>query len=141
MVSADVGDDVYGEDPSVTRLQERVAEILGKEAALYLPSGTMCNLVAHMTHCAPGDEVICGVAAHTFNSETAGPGRIAGVSVRTIPQDGASLDPLDVERAIRDDDVHQPRTALLWIEQPSRGFAMPIERLANLSGLAHARGL
>ncbi len=141
MHEAELGDDVYGEDPTVNALQERAAEALGKEAALYVASGTMGNLVAHMAWCRAGEEVICGQSAHTFNSEAANSARVAGVQLRTIAQKGASLDLAAIERGIRPDDPHYPRTALIWVEQPCNGWVMPLEELAAISALAHSRGI
>jgi threonine aldolase len=141
MLEAELGDDVYGEDPTINRLQARAAELLGKEAALYVPSGTMGNVVAHLTWCQAGDEVICGQAAHTLNAEAANAARVAGTQLRTVPQQGASLDLGAIERAIRPDDPHYPRTTLIWVEQPCNGWVMPLEELAAISRLAHERGI
>jgi threonine aldolase len=141
MLEAELGDDVYGEDPTINRLQERAAELLGKETALYVPSGTMGNVVAHLTWCQAGDEVICGQAAHTLNAEAANAARVAGTQLRTVPQQGASLDLGAIERAIRPDDPHYPRTTLIWVEQPCNGWVMPLEELAAISRLAHERGI
>lgn len=141
MCEAELGDDVFGEDPTVNELQRKAAELLGKEAALFVPSGTMSNLLAHMTHCVPGDELICGRLAHTINYEAGGHGRIAGLSVRTVPQTGAMLAVDDVIAAMRSPGLSQPRTALLWIEQPANGFIMPLPLLRQLAETAWAHGL
>lgn len=133
---AEVGDDVYGEDPSVHRLETVAARLLGKEAAMYVPTGTMGNLCAHLTHTRPGQEYICGLHSHTYVAEVAGASRIAGLSVRTIPQQGAELDSTLVEAAIRPADVHYPVTGLIWVEQPSRGYVMSMRNLAELSEIA-----
>jgi threonine aldolase len=142
MAAADVGDDVYGEDPTIAALEQRAASLLGKDAGVYVPSGTMGNLVATLTHTRPGDEVICGRLAHTYVAEAAGSARLAGVSTWTIPQAGASLSPDDVQAGIHPtDDPHYPRTALVWVEQPSNGWTMPLDNLAAVAGVAHASGL
>jgi len=141
IMEAELGDDVYGEDPTINRLQARAAEMLGKEAALYVPSGTMGNVVAHLAWCQAGDEVICGQAAHTLNAEAANAARVAGTQLRTVPQEGASLDLAAIERTIRPDDPHYPRTTLIWVEQPSNGWVMPLEELTAISQLARARSI
>jgi threonine aldolase len=133
MARAEVGDDVYGEDPSINRLEARAAETLGKDAAMYVPTGTMGNLCAHLAHTAPGQEVICSVNSHTFVAEAAGPARVGGLSMRTLPQAQAELDPALVEAAIRAPDIHYPKTGLIWVEQPSRGYVMPLENLARIA--------
>ena len=141
MARAALGDDVYGEDPTVNALQARAAERLGKEAALFVPSGTMGNVVAHLAWCRAGDEVICGQVAHTLNAEAANAARVAGVQLRTVPQQGASLDLAAIDRAIRPDDPHYPKTALIWVEQPCNGWVMPLEELRAISELARAHGI
>jgi threonine aldolase len=138
---AEVGDDVYGEDPSVNSLEALAARLLGKEAAMYVPTGTMGNLCAHMAHTQPGQELICGATCHTFLAEAGGAARVAGLSIRTIPQQRAELDPALVADAIRGDDIHYPPTGLIWVEQPSRGYVMPLDNLAALSTLARRYGV
>lgn len=141
IAQAEVGDDVYGEDPSVRRLEELAAQMMGKEAAMYVPTGTMGNLSAHLAHTQPGQEYICGLHSHTYVAEVAGASRIAGLSVRTIPQRGAELDPELVEAAIRPADVHYPVTGLIWVEQPSRGYVMPLDNLREISEIAARHSL
>ena len=141
MAAAALGDDVYGEDPTVQALEARAAALLGKEAGLFVPSGTMGNLIATMTHTRPGDELICGRAMHTFSAEAGGAARIAGVSTWTVPQERASVNPADVAAGIHPDDPHYPRTALVWVEQPHRGWVMPPQNLAAVAAVAHERGL
>lgn len=141
IAEAEVGDDVYGEDPSINRLEAMAARLMGKEVGMYVPTGTMGNLCAHLAHTTPGQEVICGVHSHTYVAEVGGAARIAGLSIRTIPQHGAELDPALVEAAIRLPDIHFPRTGLIWVEQPSRGYVMPLENLAALSEVAARHGL
>ncbi|MBI9084822.1 MAG: low-specificity L-threonine aldolase [Desulfobacterales bacterium] len=117
MAAADVGDDVFGEDPTVNRLQELAAERTGKEAALFVASGTMANLVSLMTHCGRGDEIILGDQAHIFFYEQGGSAAVGGIHPRTVANrpDG-TLDLEAVRAAIRFDDVHFPRTRLLVLE-------------------------
>ncbi len=141
MFEAELGDDVYGEDPTINALQARAAELLGKEAALYVPSGTMGNVVAHLSWCQAGEEVICGQRAHTYNSEAANAARVAGTQLRTVPQHEASLDFGAIEKGIRPDDPHYPRTGLIWVEQPCNGWVMPLAELARISELARSRGI
>lgn len=136
---AEVGDDVYGEDATVNALQTKAAEMLGKEAALFVTSGTQANLVAHLAWCKGGDEVICGESAHTLNSEQANAARVAQTQIRTVPQRRASLDIAAIERVIRGDDPHWPRTGLIWVEQPCNGWVMPLEELAEIASLARRR--
>ncbi len=117
MAHAEVGDDVFSEDPTVNRLQDLAAEMLGKEAGLFVSSGTMGNLVALLTHCKRGDEIIVGDQAHIFTSEQGGPSVLGGIPmypVRNQPDGTMLLD--DIRRAIRTDDVHNPRTRLITIE-------------------------
>ena len=117
MAQAEVGDDVYGEDPSVNRLQEMAASMLGKEAGLFIPSGTMGNLAAILAHCGRGDEVILGDQAHTFMYEAGGISALGGIHVHTIPnQTDGTLSFEDLTAAIRPDDPHQPITRLISIE-------------------------
>ena len=117
MAAAEVGDDVYGEDPTVIALQAAAAARLGKEAALFVPSGTMANLVALLTHCQPGDEVLLGDQAHIVRAEVGGAARLGGLLLTTIPNasDG-SLDPNAIRRAVRGANLHHPPTTLLALE-------------------------
>jgi len=117
MAKAEVGDDVYGDDPTVNRLQEMAAEITGKEAGLFVPSGTMGNLAAILTHCQRGDEVILGQKNHTFLFEAGGISALGGIhSYQLQNQPDGSLLLSDVEGAIRPDDVHDPITRLVCLE-------------------------
>ena len=141
MFEAEVGDDVYGEDATINALQEKAAELLGKEAGLYVTSGTMGNLVAHLAWCRGGDEVICGESSHTLNAEQANAARVAQTQLRTVPQKGASLDVDAIARTIRGDDPHWPRTGLIWVEQPCNGWTMPLDELKAISDLAHGRDI
>jgi len=141
MHDAEVGDDVYGEDPTVNALQEKAADLLGKEAGLYVSSGTMGNLIAHLAWCHGGDEVIVGESYHTLSAEQANAARVAQTQIRTVPRDRASLDIAAIERTIRGDDPHWPKTGLLWVEQPCNGWVMPLDELAAISKLGHDRGI
>jgi threonine aldolase len=117
MAEAEVGDDVFGEDPTVNRLEEVAAQRLGKEAALFVASGTMANLVSQMAHCGRGDEMILGNLAHSFYYEQGGSAAVAAIHPRTVPNrpDGRiSLD--ELEAAIRGDNIHFPRTRLIALE-------------------------
>lgn len=117
MYRAEVGDDVMGEDPTVNRLQEMAAERMGKEAALFVASGTMGNLICVLAQCGRGDEVIMGDKAHTFLFEAGGPSVLGGVHVRTVRnRDDGTVDPTEVEAAIRPDNVHFPRSRLVVLE-------------------------
>jgi threonine aldolase len=117
MAQAEVGDDVFGEDPTVNRLEEIAAERLGKPAALFVASGTMGNLVSLMAHCGRGDEMILGSLAHTFFFEQGGSAAVAAVHPRTVPNrpDG-TLPVEEIEAAIRSDNLHFPRTRLIALE-------------------------
>ena len=117
IAEAELGDDVWREDPTVNRLEAMAAEKLGKEAALLTTSGTMSNLVALLTHCQRGDEVLLGDEAHIFHYEVAGAAALGGLELRTIPNDShGRLHPKDVEEAIRLVDIHYPRTGLVCLE-------------------------
>ena len=117
MAEADVGDDVFGEDPTVNRLEQMAAERLGKEAGLFVASGTMANLVCQMTHCGRGNEIILGDQAHVFHYEQGGSAAVGGIHPRTVPNlpDGR-LALEDIEAAIRPDNLHFPRTRLIVLE-------------------------
>ena len=117
MAEAEVGDDVYGEDPTVNHLEEMAARRMGKEAALFVVSGTMANLVSGLTHCQRGDEMIAGSEAHVFHNEVGSISALGGVQVRTVPNDSRGMmAPHEVEAAIRLPSIQQPRTALICLE-------------------------
>ena len=117
MFEADVGDDVYGEDPTVNRLEAIAAERMGKEAALFTSSGTQSNLIAVLTHTRHGNETILGSESHIFWYEVGGASAVAGVTMRTIPNDKYGQFALnDTELAIRDKGLHFPETTLLCLE-------------------------
>jgi threonine aldolase len=117
MAAAEVGDDVFGDDPSVNRLEALAAEMLGKQAALFVPSGTMGNLAAVLTHCQRGDEVILGDQCHTFNYEAGGVAALGGVHPRPVNTTPDGRLPLEaIEEAVRPDNVHFPTTRLICLE-------------------------
>ena len=145
MYRAEVGDDVYGEDPTVNRLEEQAAGMLGKEAALFVASGTMGNLCAILTHCGRGDELIVGMEAHIRDAEAGGASVLGGVAMWPIPNAPDGTLPLDaVAAAIRPVDHHYPHTALICIENTqNRCGGLPLDPayLAALGTLARAHGL
>lgn len=145
MAEAEVGDDVFGDDPTVNRLEAVAAERIGKEAAVYVPSGTMANLVAVMTHTHPGDEILLGDQCHIFNYEVAGSARFASVQTHPLPngEDGG-LDVREVAAAIREPGSHLPRTSLLCLENTHNrcgGAALPVSRVDELARTARGGGL
>src|SRR5262245_19873592 len=142
MCDAPVGDEQKGEDPTVNHLQEMVAELLGKEAAVFLPSGTMCNEIAMRVHCRPGDEMLAHRSAHPIHFETGGPGALAGVNVRALDGARGQFDAAAVAEAVRPDNRYFPRSRLLWVEQTSNlggGSVWPLSRIASVveAGRAH----
>jgi len=145
MAKATVGDDVYGEDPSVNALQEMAAEMLGKEAGLFVPSGTMGNLASILAHCNRGDEIILGDLAHTFLYEAGGIAALGGIHPHTIPnQPNGTLDPDDIQAAIRSDDAHLPITKLITLENTHNrcgGAALTLEYSQFIGELAREQGL
>lgn len=145
MAQAEVGDDVYGEDPTVNRLQEMGATMMGKEAALFIPSGTMGNLAAILAHCGRGDEVILGNKAHTFLFEAGGISALGGVhSCQIQNQPDGTLRLTDILNAIRGDDDHQPITRLVALENTHNrcgGVALTAEYTRAAGDLAHQHGL
>ena len=117
MFAAELGDDVYGEDPTINRLETMAAERLGKDAAVFVPSGTMANLIALLVHCGRGEEAIMGNMAHTFLFEAGSASAVGGIHPHTLPtQLDGSLDLADIEAAIRPDNEHYPRTRLICLE-------------------------
>ena len=142
MAEAEVGDDVYGEDPTVNRLEECAAEILGKEAALFVTSGTQGNQIAILCHAGPGDEIILEADSHIFYYEAGAASALAGVQTRPLPGRRGMMDPADVEGAIRGDDIHFPRTALICLENTHNragGAVLPLDRMAALREVADHR--
>jgi len=144
MAEAEVGDDVFGDDPTVNRLEARCAELSGKEAALFVPSGTMANQIAIRVHTRPGDEVLMESGAHPFNHEAGGAAVISGVQIRTVPGERGILSELDVVRALRPANVHFAPATLLCVEDTSNrggGSVYPLERLMALAETARQHRL
>ncbi|MCX6054027.1 MAG: low-specificity L-threonine aldolase [Chloroflexi bacterium] len=145
MAKAEVGDDVFGEDPSVNRLQEVAAAKMGKQAGLFVPSGTMGNLIAVLTHCQRGDEVIMGDLGHTFLFEGGGISALGGVFPHTLPnQKDGTLSIEDIRKAFRPDDVHHPISKLLVLENTHNrcgGVILPPGYTSDVGELVHSRGL
>ncbi len=145
MASAEVGDDVFGEDPTVNRLQEMAADKMGKEAGLFVPSGTMGNLAAILAHCGRGDEVILGNKAHTFLYEAGGISALGGVHSCQIPnQADGTLALNDIQAAIRAKDAHQPISRLVCLENTHNrcgGVALTAEYTQMAGDIAHENGL
>ncbi len=145
MAAAEVGDDVYEEDPTVNRLQETAAAMLGKEAALFVPSGTMGNLIAVLVHCQRGDEVLVGEKSHTFLFEAGGISALGGIHSRQLPNrpdGGLALE--DIRRSIRPEDVHQPPTRLICLENTHNfcgGTVQSVEYMHQVGQLAQEYGL
>jgi threonine aldolase len=145
MSEAELGDDVFGEDPNVNRLQERAAEVLGKEAAVFVPSGTMANLIGVLVNARNGQEVIADADSHLFLLEGAGTATVGGIQVRPVPTPRGVMQPEQVAAVIRPtDDVHQPLSAAVCVEDTHNrhgGVVWPLRDLRAVSDLAHARGL
>jgi len=142
MARAEVGDDVFGDDPSVNALQARVAEMLGFEAALFMPTGTQSNLVALMSHCERGEEYIVGQHAHTYRWEGGGAAVLGSIQPQPVPnQPDGSLALADIESAIKPDDAHFARSRLLCLENTWGGQVLPQDYVAEATALAHRRGL
>jgi threonine aldolase len=142
MLSAPLGDDVFGDDPTVNALQQRIAELLGKEAALFVPSGTQSNLVAIMTHCGRGDEYLVGQMAHTYRWEAGGAAVLGSVQPQPIEhQPDGSLRLADIDAAIKPDDAHFARSRLLALENTIGGKVLSMSYMADAAALAHKRGL
>lgn len=142
MAAAEVGDDVYGEDPTVNRLEVLAAELLGKEAALYACSGTQTNLLGVMSHCERGDEYIVGQQAHTYKYEGGGAAVLGSIQPQPLdfePDGTLNLD--KVAAAIKPIDPHFARTRLLCLENTTAGKPLPLEYLAKASAFARERGL
>jgi threonine aldolase len=142
MAAAAVGDDVYGEDPTVNRLQERLAAMLGFEAALFAPTGTQSNLIGVMTHCGRGDEYIVGQDAHTYRYEAGGAAVLGSIQPQPLAnQPDGTLLIEDIERAIKPDDPHYARTRLIALENTIGGKPLPLAYLREVVALAKRRGL
>jgi threonine aldolase len=144
MAGAEVGDDVLGEDPTVRALEERVAGLLGKEAALFVPSGTMANQIAVGVHAGPGDELLCDHTSHIYVWEGGGVSRLWGVTPRTLPGRNGLLLLENLIGLIRPDDGHYVRTRLVCLENTHNrggGRVYPLESVAGIAAWAHGHGL
>lgn len=144
MYNAEVGDDVYGEDPTVNLLEEKAANILGKEAALFVTSGTQGNQIAVLTHCQPGNEVILEAEAHIYFYEGAAISAFAGVQPRPVKGERGAMDPGDVESAIRGEDVHFPETGLICLENTHNragGSVIPLDKMKSVYEVAQRHGV
>jgi threonine aldolase len=144
MLEAPVGDDVFGEDPTVDRLESYVADLLGKEAALYAPSGTMTNQIGVHVSTNRGEEVLLHEGSHIFVYEAGAPALLSGVQLRTLPGENGVLEPDTVRAAIRPEDVHFPRSRLLCLENThntSGGKVFPLEDFATVAATAKYHGL
>ena len=144
IASAEVGDDVFGEDPTVNHLQDKVASMFGKEAALFVASGTMGNEVAISAHTQPGDEVILETNSHIFNYEAAGPALLSGVQLRPLPGKKGVITAEQIKKAVRSRDIHHPNTSLICLENTHNmagGTIYPIEEIQRIRELADTYGL
>jgi threonine aldolase len=137
MAEAEVGDDVFGDDPTVKALEARTAELLGKEAAVYVPSGTMANQIAVGVHTQPGDELLCASTAHVYVWEAGGIARNSGVTARTFEGDAGLLSLEDIKDAIRPDDVHYARTSLVWLENTHNRGGGRVQPLESIAAIRH----
>jgi threonine aldolase len=144
MLEAPVGDDVFGEDPTVNRLEEYVADLLGKEASLYAPSGTMTNQIGVQVNTSRGEEVLLHEGSHIFVYEAGAPAMLSSVQLRTLPGENGVLDPETVRAAVRPRDVHFPRSSLLCLENTHNtagGKVFPLEEFAAVAETAKEHGL
>jgi threonine aldolase len=144
MAAAEVGDDVYGEDPTVNWLEEKVADYLGKEAALFVPTGTMGNQVAVRVHCRPGDEILLESTSHIYQWEAGGPAVLSGVTCRTFDGTWGVIEPGQLCGKVRPDDPHSVRTRLVCLENTHNrggGTVYPLEKLKAISAWARENGL
>ena len=144
MAAAEVGDDVLGDDPTVAALEKRTAEVLGKESAVYMPSGTMTNQVAIRAHTEPGDELFCEAGAHCYYNEAGGPAALSGVSCRLIEGRRGIFTAADLKRFLRPQNIHHPRSKLVCVENTHNrggGSVWPLETIAELAAAAREAGL
>jgi threonine aldolase len=142
MAHAEVGDDVYGDDPTVNALQELAAKLTGKEAALFMPTGTQANLVALLTHCQRGEEYIVGQKAHNYMYEAGGAAVLGSIQPQPLDMDADGSIPLDkVAAAIKPDDIHFARTRLLSLENTHSGKVLPLDYLQKAFEFTREKGL
>lgn len=142
MAAAEVGDDVFHDDPSVNALQERIAALLGKEAALFVPTGTQSNLCGLMAHCERGEEYIVGQMAHTYRWEGGGAAVLGSIQPQPLQQQADGSIPIaDIAAAIKPDDAHFARTKLLTLENTWGGQVLPLDYIAQATAFARSKGL
>lgn len=142
MAAAELGDDVFGDDPTVNALQAKIASMLGKEAALFVPTGTQSNLCGLMAHCQRGDEYIVGQMAHTYRWEGGGAAVLGSIQPQPLPQQAdGSIALADIEANIKPDDVHFAKTKLLALENTWGGNVLPIGYIEAATALARRKGL
>ncbi|PZC49815.1 MAG: threonine aldolase [Chloroflexi bacterium] len=145
MANAEVGDDVFEEDPTINKLEAMAAERFGKEAAVYVASGTMANLASGLAHCQRGDEAIIGAESHIFQNEAGSLSALGGVHIRTVPNDNLGMmDPDEIEAAIRPDNIHQPRTALISLENTQNrcsGAVLDSVYTEQVASIAHSHDI
>ena len=142
MMQAEVGDDVYGDDPTVIELEEYASILVGKEASLFVPSGTFANQLALFTHCQRGDEVLLGDDCHIVIHETGAASIIAGVHLRTLVSDKGQLNPEDIRIRIREENIHFPKTGLVCVENAhSNGRVISLENMKEIYEIAHNAGV
>jgi threonine aldolase len=142
MSEAVVGDDVYGDDPTLNTLEKEAAALVGKEAALFVPSGTMGNQIALMTHTKRGDEVILGSHSHIKTYEVGAAAVLSSVNFHTIDEVRGAMPLKTIEKAVRNKDIHYPDTALICLENAhGRGVTLPLEYMQNVKKLAHEKGV
>ncbi|MDB5623526.1 MAG: low-specificity L-threonine aldolase [Devosia sp.] len=142
MAAAEVGDDVYGDDPTVNQLEQRMAALLGKEAALFVPSGTMSNLLALMSHCGRGDEFIAGQDAHCYKWEAGGAAVLGSIQPQPVAhQPDGTMALVELEAAIKDEDQHFARTRVIALENTFGGRVLPVAYMQAVAELTQRRGL
>jgi threonine aldolase len=144
MMVAEVGDEQHGDDPTVHELCDRMATLLGKEAAMFLPSGTMCNEIAILTHCRPGDEILAHDTAHILSSEGGAPWALAGAQVTGLQGEGGQFTLQTLQAAIRPRSRYAPPQTLMEVEQTANlggGTVWPLDRLHAVAAFAHDQGM
>lgn len=142
MADAEVGDDVFGDDPTVNRLEQRMAAMLGKDAAIFVPSGTQSNLLALMSHCGRGDEFIAGQKAHLYVNEAGGAAVLGSIQPQPIAhQADGTMDLGEIEAAIKPDDAHYARTTVIALENTFGGKVLPVDYMAAVAAIAERHGL
>ena len=142
MLAAPVGDDVYGDDPTVNELQDRAARLLGKEAALFMASGTQSNLAAMLAHCQRGEEILCGADYHVFIDEAGGASVLGGIMFAPMAMNtDGSVAPETIKRTIKPDDEHCPISRMLSLENSWHGQVQPLSAITNAARCGHEHGL